>query len=136
MGTTRPSHFVTWFFIGSTLLPPALLVAWAGFSGVLISPSETGLIAVALAACGVVGVLLGFLISPRSPYAGLGVFASPLITTVAWFLIAGGYDVCFRHTPVSRVIHTLCVMSIGILLLSIPTAGIVRATHWLRDRQS
>lgn len=134
MSASKPSHFITWFFIAVTFLPPVLVLVGAGFSGV--SLSECGLIAVAFVICASIGTLLGLLIQPRSPNAGLGVLLSPLVSIASWLLIALLFDVCFQRTLIPRFMQPLNFTPVSILFLSVPTAGFVRATHWLRDHQS
>ena len=84
----------------------------------------------------VIGITLGFCVRADSDSAGLAVFGSPIVTVLASLVLCGGWDVIAHHTPISSVLRSFCMMAIGLVFFSIPTAGFVRATHWFRDRNS
>ena len=84
----------------------------------------------------VIGITLGLCVRPDSESAGLAVFGSPIVTLLASLVLFGGWDILAHHAPILSVLRSFCMMAIGLVFFSIPTAGFVRATHWLRDRNS
>ena len=135
MNTEPRSPLLTWIFILSTFLLPAFILFAGRFSD---SPagSEIRMAVYGLIFMAVIGITLGFWVRPDSESAGLAVFGSPIVTVLASLVLFGGWDVLVHHTPVSSVLRSFCMMSIGLAFFSIPTAGYVRATHWFRDRNS
>lgn len=135
MNTEPRSPLLTWFFILSTFLLPAFILFAGKFSD---SPadSELGMAIYGLSFMAVIGITLGFCVRPDSESADLAVYGSPIVTVVASIVLMGGWDVVVHQTPVMAVLRSFCMMAVGLVFFSIPTAGFVRATHWFRDRNS
>jgi hypothetical protein len=121
-------------FIVATFVPS--LVVIVSFGPLKTAAFELPLIFFGGTLMMIVGVWLGLWIRPLSAYAGLVVLVSPVVTVAAWTIAFVSWALFFQQGTASTILRSLFMLCLGLPIFALPTAGIVRGVHWMRDRQS
>jgi hypothetical protein len=127
------SAILTWAYILGSILAPTFVFLNSTMSSSVPS-SQLFLALLALTVMAVIGIVLGFCVRPDSSSAGLAVYGSPFVTVLIYLALFGGWDVLVHQTNVMSDLGSLVMMAFVLIFFSIPTAGMVRATLWVRER--
>ncbi len=128
--------------------PKSALFTWARILGSIIIPSfvflgstmsssvphsELFLALLALTIMAVIGITLGFCVRPDSNTAELAVYGSPFISLLVGLVAFGGDVLAYQTSPLA-FLQSFAQLALVLIFFSIPTAGVVRATLWFRER--
>jgi hypothetical protein len=122
----------TWAHILGSILIPFFVFLNSTMSS-SVPGSELFQALFALTIMTVIGITLGYCVRPDTNSAELAVYGSPFVSVLVGLIVYGG-DVLAYQTSLLSALRSLAMLALVLIFFSMPTAGVVRATLWFRER--